>query len=147
MNGGASQRDRVLLAAVAERPSVLPRFKAWRCGGTTSAVPIDIADAQSLKEALASATDAYFVHKDRLAILETDHCAGKSLLHLYGIQQQARPDYIRGADGLSKAVHRLKPAHLLTMPVEQFAPVEIFRWSPGCDVVGIDRSAVEGVSA
>ena len=147
MNGGASQRDRVLLAAAAERPAVLPRFKAWRCGGTTSAVPIDIADAQSLKEALASATATYFVHKDRLAILETDHRAGKSLLHLYGIQQQAALQYVRTESGRMVAIKRLKPAHLLTMPVEQFAPVEIFRWSPGCDVVGIDRSAVEGVSA
>lgn len=110
-------------------------FKAWRQRDEL-AVPLDIGQPADLREAIAAAC-ASCGHKDTLFLLCEDRQI--KLLRAYAIQQGKR-EYRGPALGY---VAPLKPAELFCLPVREFDPVEPWRWSPGCDVVGIDRNTVE----
>lgn len=113
-------------------------FKAWRKRDPliNQVVPLEIA-ATTLNEAVASAS-ASCSHKDHILVLE-QHPHGKQTLHIYAIKQGKR-EYRGVALGY---VAPLYPAHLFSTDVIAFAPSEPFRWAPGCDVVGIDRSVID----
>lgn len=78
-------------------------------------------------------------HKDTLFLLHTDRISGNKMLHCYVIRQGKR--IYRGA--LEGWVAPLKPDLVFSMPVIDFAPVEPWRWTPGCDVVGADRGVID----
>ena len=117
-------------------------FEAWRVGEAMSP-RLDTLDATTLAEARDHAASSCS-HKDHFLVKQTDRATGRATLHLFYVKQKAATWLRDPATGIPKQVRPLEAEHRFSVPVEAFAPVEPWRWSPGCDVVGIDRSMVEG---
>lgn len=117
-------------------------FAAWRILGNGKADPIEIA-AGTLAEALDQAK-INCIHKQVLVIRHTDYRTRKITAHFYRIKRSTRNVTYRPAlDGGPPVREGLLEAEPVTsMEVTAFSPVEPFRWSPGADVVGVDRSLV-----
>lgn len=121
-------------------------FAAWRIadGNDSAAYPLECV-ATTLAEAVDSAAPSC-CHKDTLLILATEGRSGRKTLHAFRIKQGKRT---YRTDPLTRVAGFVAPLYAekqFTLPVEDFAPVEPFRWTPGCDVVGVDRSVVEARS-
>ena len=135
----ARQALRMHEAAANDARPMHDLFTAWVQRGNGTAQRIDC-HVRSFDEALQGALMSC-QHKDTLFLLHTDRISGNKMLHCYVIRQGKR--IYRGA--LEGYVAPLKPDLVFSTPVIDFAPVEPWRWTPGCDVVGADRGFIEGV--
>lgn len=116
--------------------------KVWRIAGG-NAYPLEVT-AQDIPEAVNEGAP-FCNHKDFLAVLHGHSGKGKKALHLYAIKQQSRPNYRKNPQtGLTESFRPLYADPLFSMTVNDFNPVEPFKWTPGCDAVGIDRTLIEG---
>lgn len=125
------------------KPQRTHTFKAWRTTKDTQhneAHPLPV-DADTLADAVEQAAPSCH-HKDTLLVLATDAATRKSTLHSYAIVRKAAK-YVRNpVTGLTDRISPLEPSLLFSVAVSEFAPVEPWRWSPGADVVGVDRSLI-----
>lgn len=116
------------------------RFQAWRVLGNGPSQAIDLSLASSLDEAIQTAGQ-HCQHKDWFSVLHVTPT--KTTEHVCYVKQ-GKPTWVR-KEGFAHAV-QVKPLEVerkFSREVTAFAPVEPFRWTPGCDVVGVDRSLVE----
>ena len=120
----------------AVRPIALTAtYRAWKlCNGIHHPLRIE---GSTLEDVKAEA-QGFCGHKEQFVILESD--GGKNTVRVYQIKQ-GKPEYLYVGGVPSRMTpHR---ADLVTeMQVHAYAPVEPFRWSPGCDVVGADRGVI-----
>lgn len=129
-------------ANITPRAEPLPAlFEAWIAGEAASR-RLDVSGATTLHEARDAAAQ-FCKHKDHFLIKRTDRATGEAMLHCYYVKQKA-PTWVR-KPGFAHVVQvRPLEAELrFSMAVNAFAPVEPWRWTPGADVVGIDRDVVE----
>ena len=118
-------------------------FGAWRVLHNGKNQPLNVATAANLAEVLDVALWSC-KHKDVLYVLERDTLTKVGKLHLYQIKQ-GRPVWQRKADFAHPVqVRPLTASQVTSFEVDTFVPIEPWVWAPGCDVVGIDRSLVEG---
>lgn len=76
-------------------------------------------------------------------VLGEDTIAGTKLLHVYRIR---RGKWLGRTDPRTFAkVYPHTADKLFSMPVRDFSPVEPWRWTPGCDVVG-HTNIIEGAA-
>ena len=130
------------LAPIRPQPMQTVSYQAWRLRDET-AVPLELGEVNDVQDALAAAC-ASCGHKDTLFLLCDDGRA--KLLRAYVIQQGKREHRRDPVTGIPRWVHELKPATLFAMAVSAFDPVEPWRWTPGCDPVGLtaaQRNTVE----
>lgn len=135
MNG---ERTRNACLKAAFKPQKMAeRFRAWRlphgCGET---IPLDVAGAETLTEALQASQTQSCHHKDTLLVLAINAHSGRQMLHSYQVRQgkrEYRRDPITGIPGW---VHPLKLDETYAVAVEAFSPAERWQWSPGADSVG-----------
>lgn len=149
MTGGVrTQRACLEAATAAIRATPMGEtFQAWRfspdnprCEGD----PIDMTGVRSLSAAQIAVT-AHVFHKDKVAILVTDEVTQRRVVHFYAVKRKSPAPRRWDAENLryvAAPAEYLDP--LFSMAASRFAPVEPWRWSPGCDVVGIDRNTIEG---
>ncbi len=119
-------------------------YQAWRVLPDGTSQPLDVANAATLDEARQSALLAC-QHKDHFSVLQTGPCG--QVEHVFYVKQ-GKARWIT-KPGFAHQVH-IKPLEVelrFSRAVTAFAPVKTFRWSPGCDVVGIDRDVVEARAA
>lgn len=110
-------------------------FRAWKTG--TAATPLAI-HAGDLAEAVQSAA-VHCCHGEHYIVEHTEARTGKRTVHAYAIKREAKRSLRRNPEtGAPEWSQRLYPVHLFSLPVTDFAPVEHWHWSPGCDVVGHD---------
>lgn len=117
------------------------RYRAWRILGDGTSHPLDIVGATNLADAANNALLSCH-HKDHFTVMQTT-VAGEKIEHCYYVKA-GKPTWVR-KDGFAHAV-QIKPLaleHRFSRKVAQFTPVEPWKWAPGCDVVGIDRTVVE----
>lgn len=143
---GLKQQARVMAAATREaRP--MQRFEAWHISYENprhEGRRIDIGKQASLDDAIAEAlTNGSFYQKDVLAVVMME---GESkLVRFYAIKRRSRPDYQRDpVTGKMTALNPLYPSELFTLRVDAFSPVEPWKWTPGADPVGGDRTVING---
>lgn len=122
--------------------AIADTFTAWRVTGGKSH-PLEISAAT-----LTEATEQALHHcqpRDTLLILATAGLSGRQTLHSFTVKKSTKRYFYRASyDGGPQVRVAMKEALAgFAIEVERFAPVEPFRWSPGCDVVGVDRSVVE----
>ena len=131
-------------ACLAARPETLTTtFQAWRVRDTSIATPLGMEPCASLKEAVSAAA-ASCGHKDHLIVLEVKPISGKAMAHFHAIKRESKSLWRRDpVTGEAANIARLYPVLLFSMEVTSFSPAKPFHWSPGCDVVGIDRTLVE----
>lgn len=140
------------LRAPDDKPTLLPPERAFRMSdtfdiwrlriGDAYAVRLDI-DASTLAEAKANAS-ACCSHKDVLFIRETLRAARTGVaLHAYVVRQGKREYRVNHETGVPGYVAPLKLDHLFSLPVNAFDPLQPWTWTPGADVVGIDRTLIE----
>lgn len=115
-------------------------FEAWRLRDTETATSIGIS-ATTLADALSHAQNSCG-HGDTLLILQTHARTERQTLHAFRIRQGARELRRIGDDPVPQWIRPLKPDAMFSMAVDAFTPVAPFRWSPGADVIGIDRREV-----
>lgn len=141
---GVAQQARMLKASLADT-RMADSFKAWRIAGTDKAWPIDLAGAGTLAEAVNAAKAGPLAAKDTLAIRHTEGRTGQHMVHIYEIKKSASAGFYRDAlDGGGRVwVRGLVATLRCSFLAAAFDPVEPFRWTSGCDVVGIDRTLVE----
>lgn len=118
------------------RPVALTaEYKAWKLANGVHH-PLRI-EASTLPNVIAEA-QGYCAHKDQFAVLECDD--GKQTLRIYQIKQ-GRAEY-RYSGGVPVRMAPMKAELVTELAVDAYAPVEPFRWSPGCDVVGAERGVI-----
>lgn len=106
--------------------------------------PISVASISAASLALNAALPQCH-HKDVLAILYGHDGKREKVLRFYAIKQQSKPVYRRNPETLlTEAMRPLYAALLMETKVHGFDPVEPWRWTPGADVVGIDRTLIGG---
>lgn len=121
-------------------------FAAWTIAEFSQErlYPIDIDQPSTLAEATQRAA-VQCDHKDHFVVCQWDPIKNIGTLHFHAIKREAKRQYrrdpITGEAGWSQ---RLYPVLLFTVPVHAFDPVEPWRWEPGADVVGVDRTLIEG---
>lgn len=122
-------------------------FTAWRVpvdAARSECYPLDLGQPADLAEA-ASAAERQCNHLEHFVVREIDALGDKATLHIFAIRRESkrkfRRDPLTGEPGWSQRLYR---DHLFSMQVRAFDPVEPWRWTPGCDPVGIDRSVVQG---
>lgn len=140
MSGYPFRDHRTVAEVGAQRPQVATRlarftFEAWRVCASGKAQPIEVA-AETLADAVSAAA-LHCQHKDVFLILETDTQAGTFTLHSYTVKRKSSAKW----NGERK-VHDCYAERLFSMAVTEFAPVEPWRWTPGCDVVGRDSNPI-----
>lgn len=119
-------------------------FTVWRtCDETpgNEAHPLRIT-ADTLAEAVQEAAQSCH-HKDTLVVLEVDHVTRTQTQHAYRIVRKAAKWIRDPVTGLEQRINPLEASPLFSMAVKSFAPVEPWRWSPGADVVGVDRTLID----
>jgi hypothetical protein len=83
--------------------------------------PLPLGDPpETLTEAMTAATAACLLHKDRLAIRETDELTGATVLHLYAVKQKSTPRYVH-RDHRTVPVRDLYLEPICSVPGEVFA--------------------------
>ncbi len=138
------------MTALAQIPTARPTqievsFAAWRVSDLRGheGSPLKI-EGKSLAAIVQSAV-VQCAHKDTIAVRETNP-SGKQVTHFYAVKRKANATYVWDAETLQqKRVHQLYADFLFSLAVASFIPVEPWNWSPDADVVGVDRSVVEGV--
>lgn len=112
-----------------------PSFDAWRLReASDQAQPLDITATT-----LAEAVDAAKVrcdHKDTFVVREIAPLGDTATVHFYAVTRDSKGRWTT-VDHVPRKVHDLSAKHLFSMRVSAFAPVEPWRWAPGCDVVGL----------
>lgn len=140
MNG-----TRTELACLRSVMPIADTFRAWRIFENGENHPLAI-NASDLAEAVMQAAPEC-PHKGKFVVCHVDALKGRTTLHFYTIRQKQA---IWRHNPQTRQAERFTPRtaeHLLSQGVKSFDPVEPFRWSPGCNVVGVDSSIVEGRSA
>lgn len=113
------------------------RFEAWHQGG----FPLDVSAATTLGEARDEAA-RHCRHKDHFTVLQHT-IDGKHILHVYYVKQ-TKPVWMKKPDmAHAVQVRPLAVEHRFSQEVAAYEPVAPWRWSPGADVVGLDRNVVE----
>lgn len=135
-------KDACLKSVQAEqraRPLVRHAYQAWCIldNGRGECSPVDVSDVGTLSGALAKVP---LIHKQHVMIRETDTMTGKSVEHLYAVK--ARKQWVRAEDGTTRNVAVPYADRLFSMARNGEMPAEPWSWSPGADVVGIDRNEV-----
>jgi hypothetical protein len=121
-------------------------FRAWSIGESNSiAYPREIGEPATLAEAVRRAMPAQ--HKARFMVLVENAVTRTGTLHIYAVKQSSKTVRIPHEDGTWRVGKPLLPEALVSLEVRAFDPVEPWRWSPGADVVGVDRTLVEGRAA
>jgi len=121
-------------------------FAAWKLGSTGTSYPLDTGAADTLDAVVAHAAPRCH-HKDIFHVLERDELAKQGRLHIYVIKQ-GKPVWQR-KEGFAHPV-QVKPLRaelIASMAVDTFVPIEPFRWSPGCDPVGLSEAQRNTVEA
>ena len=137
-------------AAQSATPMNRETYRAWRIspdGSGREAIPLPSGHADSLKDALDNAlTGGKLVcHKDHVAILVTDTVTGKRMVHFYAIKRQSAPQFRWDPEQQRNVrFHKHYPVEIFAMAVNEFVPVEPWKWSPGADPVGCDRNIIGG---
>jgi hypothetical protein len=118
-------------------------YTAWRVGESGKSIPLNLYDPEGLEGAVEHAL-AQASHKDIFHVLETDETRRISKLHIYQVKQ-GKPVYRKlHGEVVARLVKPLIAHPVTTMEVREFVPAQHWCWTPGCDVVGIDRQTVEG---
>lgn len=114
-------------------------FTAWMVsdGSTTGAKSALF--ARSLPAAEDEIAAAYS-NKETILVLEADGISGTQTLHTYRVRV-GKPQWRQGFD---KPVARKTAERICSVRVNAFEPVEPWRWTPGCDVVGRGESILSG---
>jgi hypothetical protein len=120
-------------------------YSAWRVMVTGRSLPLDIAAAASLAEAINLAA-TFCHHKEVFHVLHLDPVTGAGCLHIYRIKQSSKLKRVPHSDGTWRVIKPLEPEYVIKMAVETFAPAEPWRWTPGADVVG-HSDVIEGAAA
>jgi hypothetical protein len=114
-------------------------FTAWIiCDGKSD--PVETAG-----DCLASCADEVAqrcAHKDSFVILETAPVTGKATAHFFTVKKKSTPRWVT-VEHVTRRVHDLYAETLFSCAVEAFQPLERWNWSPGADVVGIDRNTID----
>lgn len=137
MNG--ARTEAACLAASERAIRMGPSFTAWRILDNGEACPerLFAATLPEIERELANEG----THQHRYVVRETDPINGKATLHFYTIRKGAWKGHY--SHNRARKVYPYTADRLLSMKVNAFDPVEPWRWTPGCDVVGIDRDLVE----
>jgi len=118
-------------------------FQAWRVSGQTGvSYPLDMSSVTTLTDAIRRSL-IQCAHKDVFDVLASDAVSGTGALHTYRVKQSSKYQRVPHEDGTTRTIKPLEPEHLVTRDVKVFTPVEPWRWTPGADVVGVDRQIVE----
>ena len=110
-------------------------YRAWRVGDGADAVPVPVDAAGSLAQAVERAL-VRATHKQALLVEERDCVTERTVLHAYRVRQKARAWRYNPETKTTDAVTPLFADALFSVPVAAFDPVEVWRWTPGADVVG-----------
>lgn len=120
-------------------------FAAWRAGHNSprgEAIAIDVSRAGTLREAEAIASN-HVQHKDGVFIVAGDTVTGKRMMHVYAVKQRREPPLKWNSETQKYDKQpREYLAEVIACAVNDFAPVEPWKWEPGSDPVGIDRQEV-----
>lgn len=81
-------------------------------------------------------------HKGSFVILETAPVTGKATAHFFTVKRKSTARWVTH-EHVTRRVHDLYAELVLSLAVNEFAPVERWKWSPGADVVGIDRNTID----
>ena len=113
---------------------------AWTEGGT----PIDVSAAADVKEAADIAANRVG-HKGGFVLLQTHDGTNRQACRFCRVKRSTKHHTYRPAlDGGNPVREgKLEAVEVFAMAVTAFAPVEPWKWTPGCDVVGIDRTLIE----
>jgi hypothetical protein len=140
-----------LSADRARRATVLTdTFDAWLALGNHAleSLRLDVSSAATLADAAQRAVQSC-QPKDGFSVVQTSAASGKIIEHVYRAKRSTKHfDYRHAYDGGKPVrVGRMEVEHLFSRAVASFSPIAKWSCSPGCDVVGIDRSVVESRSA
>lgn len=142
MIGGQGALERFLIEPEELAP-MRPTFTAWLVLASGKAHPLP-ADGATLNEALASALTGGCTHKSQVVIREHNPVKRETRLHVYAIKRRSAGRWVV-RDHVPAKVHDLYPDPLFVLDVTAFEPVEPWKWTPGCDVVGVERSVVSPI--
>lgn len=118
-------------------------YCAWRVLANGTSQPVEIT-ATSLAEAIQSAA-LHCQHKDYFTVLQTT-ASGKNIEHVCYVKQQAARWVRKPGFAHAVQVRPLSADVLFSRAVAAVEPVEPWRWTPGADVVGVDRSEIGGLA-
>mgnify|MGYP000629688827 CR=1 FL=1 len=118
-------------------------FQAWRVLSDGTSQPLDII-AGDLAEAIQSAS-VKCQHKDYFTVLHTA-ASGKRTEHVCYVKQQAARWVRKPGFAHAVQVRPLSADVLFSRAVAAVEPVEPWRWTPGADVVGVDRGEIGGMA-
>lgn len=136
---------KVLQGAFADKLPRAKRFRAWKQAGGRPAILLDIGDAATLDAALLAALAGPVIHKDTVIIHEWNAATRQGTLHTWRIRESARVYRRDPVTGLSAPMKPLKPDHLFSLPVDEFAPTRPFD-ALRDDATGFDRALIEGAA-
>lgn len=143
MSGGTKQEARLMAASTETLTNRVIQLQhetylAWRVGADSFCTPIDVSEATRLTQAVDLAAPRC-AHKDALIIQETHAKTSKWFLHHYLIKQESKAQYRRNpVTGMPEHTRRQYADRLFSIAVHTFDPLERWKWTPGCDVVGAD---------
>lgn len=116
---------------------VASTFTVWRALDGGKAQP-ETTNATSLIE-IERTIATELNHGATFLVRETATISGRATLHTYRVRKGKAMAW--GAD--AKRTYRWVADRLFSVEVTAFAPVEPWRWSPGCDVIG-QSNFIEG---
>jgi hypothetical protein len=130
----------VMHAPIAARRFARSTFTGWQVldSGKAQPHPIHGATLDQIERELA--VDG--LHGATILVRETETLTGTTTLHSYRVR---RGKWLGRYDDACRRVYAHSADKLFSMEVSSFAPVEPWRWSPGCDVVG-QSNVIEGGS-
>lgn len=116
------------------------KYTAWRILPDGTSQPLDLLGRSNLADAAEAALQGC-QHKEHFIVLQITPT--KRIEHVYYVKA-GKPTW-RTPPGMVHAVQvkPLLPELRFSRQVAEIAPVEPWRWAPGCDVVGNDRDVVE----
>jgi hypothetical protein len=127
------------------RPMARSTFTVWRLSSDVKhavAHSLTVATLPQIEREIAVTAS----HGATVFVLEQDAITGAQLLHAYRIRRgkwAGRYDADTGTKTYPCSADKL-----FALPVAAFEPVEPWRWSPGCDVVGVHiDDLIEGRAA
>jgi hypothetical protein len=121
--------------------AITATFTAWRINEhNAESMPLDIT-ASTLTEAVASAAQNCS-HKDVFTVKEFNPMTGAGVLHVYRVKQSSRAVRVPHSDGTWRVIKPLEAQFVTRMALREFVPVEPWKWTRDCDVVGIDRTVL-----
>lgn len=121
-----------LLAATAPQPFPTVAYRAWRIGTAGKCQPVDLGDADGADAVIARAMP--MTRGDTFIVETTDVRSGARNVTIYCVRQRSGAV---GYDPLTgRNLYKLYADPIAAFDVTAFEPVEPWRWTPGCDVVG-----------